>query len=113
MVAISMVEKLGLDVEDHVEPYQLTWLKKGSVVKIQDVFPDGIPPGLPLMRDIQRCIDFLPGSTIPNKPTYRINLKEFDELHKQVTKLLDKGLIRESMSPCAVPALLVPKHGGT
>nr|GEV79973.1 reverse transcriptase domain-containing protein [Tanacetum cinerariifolium] len=28
MVATSMVEKLGLDVQDHPEPYQLTWLKK-------------------------------------------------------------------------------------
>ena len=28
MVATSMVEKLGLDVEDHPAPYQLTWLKK-------------------------------------------------------------------------------------
>ncbi|GJU39677.1 RNA-directed DNA polymerase [Tanacetum coccineum] len=133
MVAISMVEKLGLDVEDQAEPYQLTWLKKGKrhqgltkvtphlfllnlvappipdlvqplLSQFLDVFPDGIPPGLPLMRDIQHCIDFLPGFTIPNKPTYCMNPKEFDELHKQVTELLDKGLIRESISPCAIPA---------
>ncbi|GJU62754.1 RNA-directed DNA polymerase [Tanacetum coccineum] len=78
-----------------------------------DVIPNDIPPGLPAMRDIQHCIDFIPGSVIPNRPAYRMNLKEFTELQRQVTELLEKGLIQESMSPCAVPALLVPKHGGT
>nr|GEX65065.1 reverse transcriptase domain-containing protein [Tanacetum cinerariifolium] len=81
--------------------------------QFQDVFSDDIPTGLPLMRDIQHCIEIISGSTIPNKPAYRMHPKEFEELQKQVTELLEKGLIRESMSPCAVPALLVPKHGGT
>ena len=46
-----------------------------------DIFPDDIPSGLPLERDIQHCIDFLPGVSIPNKPTYRMNPTEFTELH--------------------------------
>ncbi|GJT44585.1 hypothetical protein Tco_0953300 [Tanacetum coccineum] len=78
-----------------------------------DVIPDDIPPGLPAMRYIQHYINFILGSAIPNRPAYRMNPKEFAELQRQVTKLLEKGLIRESMSPCAVPSLLVPKHGGT
>nr|GEW16726.1 hypothetical protein [Tanacetum cinerariifolium] len=80
--------------------------------EFKDIFPDEIPPGLPLMREIQHCIDFVPGAMIPNKPAYRMNPKEFKELHRHVTELLAKGLIRESISPCVVPALLVPKQGG-
>ncbi|GJY21542.1 reverse transcriptase domain-containing protein, partial [Tanacetum coccineum] len=67
-----------------------------------DVISDDIPPRLAAMRDIQHCIDFIPGSAIPNRPAYRMNSKEFAELQRQVTELLAKGLIRESMILCAI-----------
>ncbi|GJS20332.1 RNA-directed DNA polymerase [Tanacetum coccineum] len=68
-----------------------------------DVVPDELPPGLPSMRGIQHCIDFVPGAVIPHKAAYRMNPKEHEELQRQVRELLEKGSIRESMSPCAVP----------
>lgn len=77
-----------------------------------DILPKENPPGLPLMRDIQQCIDFILGPSIPNKATYWMNPKNYKELQWQVSELLEKGLIRESMSHCVVPAILVPKHGG-
>ncbi|GJY15576.1 putative CCCH-type zinc finger family protein [Tanacetum coccineum] len=199
VVSTYMVEKLGMKTEDHPEPYQLTWLKKGNTVKVSkrhlvqfsigksykdevwcevipmdadhillgrpwqfdrktkhdgfqntysfkkdgvnitlvpfdsqeneiiseaplqvqpllrefaDVIPDDIPPGLLAIRDIQHCIDFIPGSVILNRPAYRMNPKEFEELQRQVTELLEKGLIRESMSPCAEHALLIQMRPG-
>nr|GEZ73073.1 reverse transcriptase domain-containing protein [Tanacetum cinerariifolium] len=113
VVSTYMVEKLGMKMEDHPEPYQLTWLKKKTLLKeFADAISGDVPPGLPAMRDIQHCIDFIPGFAIPSRPAYRMNPKEFAEFQRQVTELLEKGLIRESMSPYAVHALLVPKHGG-
>ncbi|KAH9724610.1 Endonuclease [Citrus sinensis] len=78
-----------------------------------DVFPNEVPNGLPPIRGIEHQIDFVPGATIPNRPAYRSNPEETKELQKQVEELLAKGYVRESMSPCAVLVLLVPKKDGT
>uniref|UniRef100_A0A2N9FTV9 CCHC-type domain-containing protein n=1 Tax=Fagus sylvatica TaxID=28930 RepID=A0A2N9FTV9_FAGSY len=79
----------------------------------EDVFPNDVPSGLPPIRGIKHQIDFVPGATIPNRPTYRSNPEETKELQRQVEELLAKGHVRESMSPCAVSVLLVPKKDGT
>ena len=46
---------------------------------------------------------------MPNKPAHRMNPKETIELYRQVEELIYKGFVRESLSPCAISAVLVPK----
>ena len=53
--------------------------------------------------------DFTPDSQIPNHPAYRSDPAETKNISSQVEELLEKGLIKESLSPCAIPVILVPK----
>lgn len=46
---------------------------------------------------------------MPNRPAYRVNPEETKEIQRQVEELLKNGKIRESLSPCAVPVIVVPK----
>ncbi len=78
-----------------------------------DVFPFEISPGLPPVRGIEHKIDLILGASLPNRAAYRTNPEETKEIQRQVQDLLDRGYIRESLSPCSVPVLLVPKKYGT
>ena len=77
------------------------------------MFPKEVPSGLPAIRGIEHQIDFVPEAVIPNRPAYRSNPEETKELQRQVEELIGKGYVRESMSPCAVLVLLVPKKDET
>ena len=78
-----------------------------------DVFPTELPKGLPPIRGIEHQIDLIPGVPLPNKAAYRCNPEETKELQRQIEELMSMGYVRESMSPCAVPTLLVPKKDGS
>jgi hypothetical protein len=78
-----------------------------------DIFPSEVPAGLPPLRGIEHQIDLIPGASLLNRAPYRTNLEETKEIQRQVQELLDKGYVRESLSPCAVPVILVSKKDGS
>ena len=77
-----------------------------------DIIVDDLPNELPPIWKISHHMDFIPGVILPNKYAYRMTPQENEEIRKQVQGLLDKGLIRESLIPCAVPTVLTPKKDG-
>jgi hypothetical protein len=77
------------------------------------VFPSELIPELPPVRGIEHKIDLIPGASLPNHAAYRTNPDETKEIQRQVQDLLNRGYIRESLSPCSVSILLVPKKDGT
>ncbi|KAK1680842.1 hypothetical protein QYE76_041690 [Lolium multiflorum] len=107
----ELCTKLKLKYLPHPHPYYIQWLSdNGEMKEFGDVFPEEVPAGLPPLRGIEHQIDLIPGASLPNRAPYRTNPEETKEIQKQVQALLDKGYIRISLSPCAVPVILVPKY---
>ena len=85
---------------------------KALLEEFLDVFPEELTKKLPPIRGIEHQIDLIPGSTLPNRPAYRCNPEEAKELQRKIEELMEMGYVRESMSPCVVPTLLVLKKDG-
>jgi hypothetical protein len=71
-----------------------------------------MPHLLPPIRIISHHIDLILGASLLNKAAYGLKPQENQEVKKQVQELLDKCLVRESLSPCVVPTVLSPKNDG-
>ena len=76
------------------------------------MFPSEIL-GMPPKRDIDFCIDLVPGAEPISRAPYRMTTQELSELRLQLEDLLAKGCIRPSVSPWGVPVLFVKKKDGS
>ncbi|XP_070057433.1 uncharacterized protein [Nicotiana tomentosiformis] len=76
-------------------------------------FKDMMPPELPRefspMREIDRRIELISRSLPPARPPYRMSPIELIELRKQLSDLLDAGLIQPSKAPYGDPILFYKK----
>ncbi|GJZ42705.1 putative reverse transcriptase domain-containing protein [Tanacetum coccineum] len=66
------------------------------------VFPEELPGLLP-PRQVEFCIDLIPGAAPVARAPYRLAPSEMKELSKQPPELLEKGFIRPSSSPRGAP----------
>ncbi|RDX80780.1 hypothetical protein CR513_38628, partial [Mucuna pruriens] len=72
--------------------------------EFMDVFPKDMPHKVPPLRGIENHIDLTLEATLPDRAAYRTNPEEGDT---------NSNLVRESMSPCAMLLILVPKKDDT
>lgn len=82
------------------------------VSEFSDVFPEELP-GLPPEREVEFCIEVMPGTAPISKTPYRMAPAELKEFKKQLEELLDMGFIRPSTSPWGAPVFFVRKKDGS
>ncbi|GJT67097.1 hypothetical protein Tco_1018577 [Tanacetum coccineum] len=82
------------------------------VSEFQDVFPEELP-GIPPIRNVEFNIELIPGAEPISKAPYRMAPIELKELKDQLQELLERGFIRQSVSPWGAPVLFVKKKDGS
>jgi hypothetical protein len=73
---------------------------------------DELLSSFPPIKSINHHIDLIPGENLPNKKTCILTPQENQEVKIQVEDLLEKVLVKESLSPCAIPIVLSLKKDG-
>ena len=88
-------------------------LKRYPVLQqFQDVFPAKYSE-LPLHREVEFSIEFVPRVAPTSKTPYKMSNLELVKLKLQWKEMIDKRYIRPSVSPLSAPMLLVKKRDGT
>ncbi|GJR00570.1 putative reverse transcriptase domain-containing protein [Tanacetum coccineum] len=82
------------------------------VLEFPGVFPEDLS-GLPPSREVEFCIDLIPGVVPVAKSPYRLAPTKMQELSNQLKELQEKGFIRPSSSPWGAPVLFVKKKDGS
>ncbi len=83
----------------------------GLLDEYKHIFRSSLPDELPPQRDIEHEIET--GDAAPvNTRAYPLSSQQLKKQTKQITELLEKGLIRESTSSWGSPVLFVKKANG-
>ena len=82
--------------------------------EFEDVSPQDLPVGLPLVRQGHEFkIDLEVDLPMLRCPLYKMSLLELEEAKKQIESMLKHGFIPPSDSPYGSPILFVPKKDGS
>nr|GEU54356.1 putative reverse transcriptase domain-containing protein [Tanacetum cinerariifolium] len=75
---------------------------------ILELYGERLPPS----REVEFCIDLIPGAMPVAKSPYRLAHTKMKVLSNQLKELQEKGFIRPSSSPWGAPVLFVKKKDG-
>jgi hypothetical protein len=102
-VYLFHLSQMGVD-GNQAENCQLPNAWECMLIEFEDVFPTD-QPGIPSERSVAMEIALEEGAKPVAKPAFRLSPAEMDELKKQLSLLMEKGLIRPSVSPWGAPVL--------
>ncbi|XP_070004507.1 uncharacterized protein [Nicotiana sylvestris] len=86
---------------------------KELLLEFEDVMPQYIPKRLPPRRTVDHEIELVPGAKPPARAPYRMSQPELTELRRQLTEMLDTGIIVPSKSLYGSLVLFQKKHNGS
>jgi hypothetical protein len=99
--------------EDKPSSPHLTSLSKWIRDKYADVFDAHHARILPAHKQTDHTIDVVLGAMPPYRPLYNLSPRELKALEEFIHDRLEKGHIRESMSPAGAAVIFAPKKDGT
>ena len=78
-----------------------------SLHECKDCFPESLPEGLPIERNVAHPIPTQAGAALSYKPVCRLSPAGNAEVQRQLSNELMGGIMEPSASPYGVPALIV------